>query len=166
MDSTLCVAWDKPSLSGARLQAYASLLQIQTGGQVYERPEPSNLPTDSDGEDNVDDDEDSVAAGPLAPFDETRLREAFQDRVAELVANVRSGQHVAATMFVNTAQGVKLVVAKNNGMEARDQRFLERLQDRLREVSRTQGKLACFFVLTARGTSNVSDLIHDLSRMR
>ncbi|ORX95605.1 hypothetical protein BCR34DRAFT_607900 [Clohesyomyces aquaticus] len=138
MGPTLRFSWDKPSLSGPRLQAYASLLRIQTDGQVDERPEPGYATTDGDGEDHVDGDGDSVAARPLASFNATRLREAFQDWVSELVANVKGGQHVAGTMFVNTAQGLTLVVAKNNGIEGRDRRFLAMLQERLREVSRTQ----------------------------
>jgi hypothetical protein len=46
---------------------------------------------------------------------------------------------VAGTMFGNTAQSLTLVVAKNNGIEGRDRRFLEWLQEQLRKVSRTQG---------------------------
>jgi len=139
MEPTLRFCWDKPSLSGVRLQAYASLLRVQTDGQVHERPKPGSTPTDGDGEDSVDGDGDSIAAGTLTSFGATRLREAFQDRVAELVANVKGGQHVAGTMFVNTAQSLTLVVAKNNGIEGRDRRFLERLQEQLRKVSRMQG---------------------------
>jgi hypothetical protein len=165
MDPTLRFSWDKPSLSGVRLQAYASLLRVQTDGQVDERLEPGNTPTDGDGKDNVDGDGDSVAAGPLASFNATRLREAFQDRVAELVANVKGGQHVAGTMFVNAAQSLTLVVAKNNGIERRDRRFLERLQERLREVSRTQGRIACFLITTPWQLSNVISLICNVSRM-
>jgi hypothetical protein len=97
MESTLRFSWDRPSLSGVRLQAYASLLCVHTDGQVHERLEPGYTPTDGDGdgEDNDDEDGGSVAAGPLASFDATRLREAFQDRIAELAANVKGGQHVA-----------------------------------------------------------------------
>ena len=166
MEPTLRFCWDKPSLSGVRLQAYASLLRGQTDGQVHERPKPGSTPTDGDGEDSVDGDGDSIAAGTLTSFGATRLREAFQDRVAELVANVKGGQHVAGTMFVNTAQSLTLVVAKNNGIEGRDRRFLERLQERLREVSRTQGKLACSLDPTPWQLSNVMSLICYASRMR
>jgi hypothetical protein len=91
MEPTLRFSWDKSSLNGVRLQAYASLLRVQTDGQVHERLKPGSTPTDGDGEVNVDSDGDSIAAGPLNSFDATRLREAFQDRVAELVANVKAG---------------------------------------------------------------------------
>jgi hypothetical protein len=60
-------------------------------------------------------------------------------------------------MFVNTAQSLTLVAAKNNGIKGRDRRFLGRLQERLREVSRTQGRLGCFLNSTPWKLSNFNE---------
>ncbi|KAF2120771.1 hypothetical protein BDV96DRAFT_595184 [Lophiotrema nucula] len=139
MSMAIPLSWDQPSLSGDRLQAYASLLRIQKDGQIYERLEAEYEPGDQHMISGYeDDDTNSIAVNDLSSFNEDRLKAAFQDRVAELVANVKGGHHVAATQIFDTPQGIKLVVAKNEGLDKRDPEFLQKLQDLLRDISRTQ----------------------------
>ena len=86
-------------------------------------------------------DADSVVAQTIPSFDDTKLKQSFQDRVAELVSNVRGGSHVAATLLLNLPEGVKLVVAKNEGFDKTDKEFLVKLQNFLKEISRPPGKI-------------------------
>jgi hypothetical protein len=48
----------------------------------------------------------------VSSFDDTKLREAFQDRVAELISNVRGGHHVVATLMVESSKNLELLFAK------------------------------------------------------
>ncbi|KAL2855376.1 hypothetical protein BJY01DRAFT_243339 [Aspergillus pseudoustus] len=100
-------------------------------------------------ENNDDDDDDetqtAVAQG-LSDFDEPRLKRAFfLDRVAELVSNIRNGQHVAASVLVETREKCTVLVAKNNGFKEKygrfyqkDRLFLKDLEISLKEISRTK----------------------------
>jgi hypothetical protein len=132
-------SWDFPSLNQDRFQAYSSLLRLRNGGQIDERLE-AEYELETNGSITGCEDMDSVVAQPISSFDDTRLKESFQDRVAELVSNVKGGYHVAATLLLNLPDGIKLVVAKNEGFNKTDKMFLGKLQDFLQDVSRTPGK--------------------------
>ena len=133
-------SWDLTGLNQDRFRAYSSLLRLRNGGQVDEYFEAEHELEDECSLVGYDD-ADSIVVQNISPFDDTKLKEAFQDRVAELVSNVKGGYHVAATLMINLPEGVKLVVAKNEGFNKRDEEFLGKLQDLLREIARTPSKI-------------------------
>jgi hypothetical protein len=71
----------------------------------------------------IHEDASSNANLAMSSFDGIRLIESFQDRVAELVSNVKGGYHVAATLLVHSPEGPKLVVAKNEGFNEAEKKF-------------------------------------------
>ena len=105
-------SWDLAGLNQDRFRAYSSLLRLRNGGQVDEYLEAEH---ELKGKCSLVgyDDADTVVVQTISSFDDTNLKEAFQDRVAELVSNVKGGYHVAATLMINLPEEVKLVVAKN-----------------------------------------------------
>ncbi|KAF1986884.1 hypothetical protein K402DRAFT_454120 [Aulographum hederae CBS 113979] len=127
--------WDLSGLDLDRFRAYASLLRLRSGGQVDERLEAEQI-LQIENSSAESDDADSVAPLAVILFDETRLREAFQDRVAELVSNVKGGYHVAATLLVEMPDVAQLVVAKNESFSPTDENFLAKLQDLLRAIAK------------------------------
>jgi len=133
-------SWHLPGLNQNRFRAYSSLLRLRNGGQIDEY-----LEVEHDLEDKCNpvgyDDADSVVVQTISSFDAAKLKESFQDRVAELVSNVKGGYHVAATLMINLPEEVELVIAKNEGFNKTDIEFLGKLQDLLREISRTPSRI-------------------------
>jgi hypothetical protein len=143
--------WDLPGLNQQRFRGYASLLRLQSGGQVDERFE-SEIELESEKDHIACEDDDSVVAQNVSSFDGTRLRHSFQDRVAELISNKKGGYNVAATLLIDSVDGVTLVVAKNESFSTADKEFLSKFQDLLRDVSRTSGKTPQHLISAASNT--------------
>lgn len=103
-------------IHGSRFQAYAKLLKLRSGGQA-DRPEYSTafLADDEPGDEESDageDTNDSVARAMLSDSREDRMKRAFLDRLAELVANAKGGPHVSATMMIEWPDRAVVLVAK------------------------------------------------------
>ena len=144
--------WGLDGLDEARFQAFASLLRLKTGGQ-FQAPS-DNRPTKPSGinlnalqtswvEDRIDGDElsdnDSVCPGDFETFDDERLKRQFLDRLAEIIANVKGGPHVTATLLVDWPDYAKVFVAKNYGLTESDRDFLTELQDNIRGIASSDG---------------------------
>lgn len=132
--------WDLLGLNLERFRAYTSLLSVRNGGQFNEREEAEYelSYTDRSGR---SEDTDSIVAQAMTSFDDTRLQESFQNRVAELVFNLKGGYHVTATLLFHYAGKPELVIAKNEGFNTREKDFLVKLQALLRGVSNTSSKI-------------------------
>lgn len=132
--------WGLRGLDEAKFRAYANLLRLRHNGQVQAPSIPARDQDDTTcAVTNNDDDSDANTLVPeeLVSFNETRLKETFQDRVAELVSTEKGGYHVAANLFVEQDGRAKLLVAKNRRFKQRDREFLDSLQSTLREISST-----------------------------
>ena len=131
--------WDRKGLNKARFQVFAKLLRMRNGGQA--EPPTSYEDIQDDEEDkNVDADAYSTKAQTLTDFDDKRLRQSFLDRIAELVANIKEGQHVTAALMVESPEKVQVFVAKNKGIEKNDTVFLKKLEARLRSIASVDRK--------------------------
>lgn len=133
-------SWQTAGLNQARFQAYAALLRIKSGGQVNDRPE---IVYELNADDDIGDYDDakSDSAVTLSFSDETRLKAAFQDRIAELVSSNKGGQHVAATSMIESIESVTVVVARNGELQEADENFLRKLQELLRAVAKNPSKV-------------------------
>ena len=137
--------WKANGLDRARFEALAKLLRLRYHGQV-EAPtrfddEPQLHSPDNDDVDFELDDADSATAATLADFNISRLRSAFLDRLAELVANEKGGHHVSATLMMNSHDQVRVFVARNSKFRPRDEEFLARTEALLQRIAADQGWL-------------------------
>lgn len=55
--------------------------------------------------------------------------------MAELVSNVKGGSHVAATLLIESPDELELLVAKNEGFNEKDKKFLRDLEGKLRAIA-------------------------------
>lgn len=146
-------------LNRARFQAYAKLLRLRSGGQA-EPPEDSLafLTDDDEGPDAGEDDDDSIAPAALFDGHEDRMKRAFLDRLAELVANEKGGPHVSATLMVEWPDRVVVLVAKNTGIDRDLATFLASLEVLIRRVAMSGSwavlPLSSPYLNTRRGVDN------------
>jgi hypothetical protein len=126
--------WQSAGLNQARFRAYSSLLLMKAGLQVGDRLEPEEDPDDQDTIDTHDD-TDSISPQILTSFDESKLKAALQDRIAELISNVKGGQYVAATLLVERQDILTIIVARNEGLNQKDRKFLRNLERLLRDIA-------------------------------
>jgi ribosomal protein S6E (S10) len=84
---------------------------------------------------SIDADADSDKLQTIADFDALRIKRVFSDRLAELVANIQGGRHVTATLMVESADKVQVLVAKNKGLTEYENGFLKKLESRLRSIA-------------------------------
>jgi hypothetical protein len=131
--------WQSAGLNQARFRAYSSLLLLKTGIQVSHRLDPEDNFSDCD-EYDLSDDADSISPQTLSSFDEVKLKEAFQDRVAELVSNLKGGEYVAATLLIEHVDCFEVVVARNEGLNQADRKFLRKMQSLLRGIAKGSGE--------------------------
>lgn len=135
--------WGLEGLDHQKFRAYTSLLQLRCGSQ--EDPDWAskfNLNDEkAEAIDNQDDDDVNTVNGQqISDFDETKLKQAFLDRLAELTSSIRKGGHIAATLLLQTDEATTVFVAKNNGFNGTDLSFLESIQACLRDISHTESK--------------------------
>jgi hypothetical protein len=135
--------WQAAGLNEARFRAYSTLLRIKTGGQVGERLKPEPNP-EAHNEDDINRndfcDTSSVSVDTISSFDEAQLKNAFQDRIAELISHSKGGRYVTATLLEERLDSVTVVVAKNNGLNLAEKKFLRKLQELLRSVAKAPSK--------------------------
>jgi len=94
------------------------LLRLRYHGQV-------EAPTRFDGSDLGMKDGDSCKVSILAGIDTSKLPRAFLDKLAELMANEKSGHHVSASLMTTDSQGqVRVFVARKSKFRANDEAFL------------------------------------------
>lgn len=129
----------RPSLEGwdkSKFEAYAKLLRLKNGGQIEEASDSTERADEQEISDL--DSPDSVNVKPLSRFDETKLKRSFLDRLSELVANEKGGQHVSASLMVEWPDRVDVLVAKNTGFRESDPsvQFLETIASSLRGISK------------------------------
>lgn len=116
----------RPSLSALdgwdrfRFEAYVKLLLLKSCRQIEE---PSDLteiveeqakPLDLQKSDSID-------VNILSVCDEDKLKSAFLDRLSELVANDKGGDHVSSSLMVEWPDRVEILVAKNTGFKKNNQ---------------------------------------------
>lgn len=134
--------WGLEGLDYQKFRAYTTLLQLRCGSQ--EDPDWASKFSFSDNKveafNNQYDDADTVTAQQISEFDETKLKQAFLDRLAELTSSIRKGEHVAATLLLQIEEASTVFVAKNNGFNGADLSFLESIQTCLRDISHTESK--------------------------
>jgi len=132
--------WEANGLDRARFEALTKLLRLRYHGQVEPPSRFDELKHDArSDEDSVADDADSTNALMLTDFDPDRLRRAFLDRLAELVANEKGGRYIAATMMVNGQDKVDVFVSRNDKFHPNDVTFLEQTEALLRLIARGVG---------------------------
>lgn len=142
--------WGLEGLDYQKFRAYTTLLQLRCGSQ--EDPDWASKFSSSDNkakefENQDDNDADTVTAQQISDFDETKLKEAFLNRLAELTSSIRKGGHVAATLLLQTDEASTVFVAKNNGFNGTDSSFFESIQTCLQSISHTESKLNSMAVL-------------------
>lgn len=132
--------WEANGINRARFEALTKLLRLRYHGQVeppFRFDEPQHdARTDGD---SVFDDVNSTMALTLTDFNPDHLRRVFLDRLAELVANEKGGQHIAATMVVNGRDKVVVFVARNDKFRLNDVTFLEQTEALLRLIAHGLG---------------------------
>lgn len=136
--------WGLEGLVYQKFRAYTTLLQLRCGSQEDPHWASKLIVSDDNAEafDNQDDnDADTVTAQQISDFDETTLKKAFLDRLAELTSSIRKGRHVAATLLLQTDEDFTVFVAKNNGFNGTDLKFRENMQKCLRNISHTESEL-------------------------
>jgi hypothetical protein len=69
----------------------------------------------------LDEDADSTVAQDISSFDDTKLKEAFQESRSS--SDVRGRCHVAATLMIELLEEVKLVVVKNEEFNDAHRKF-------------------------------------------
>ncbi|KAK0666022.1 hypothetical protein QBC41DRAFT_157052 [Cercophora samala] len=128
--------WGLEGLQRARFEAYARLLKLRNGGQAEEPSDFANLP-DAELDTTEGEDCESTKTHVATATEDGRLKRAVLDRLSELVANAKGGQHVSATLMLEWPDRVHLLVARNSGFKEKDQSrdMLERLARNLREVA-------------------------------
>ena len=159
----------QPSLSALdgwdrfRFEAYVKLLLLKSGRQIEE---PSDLTeiVEEQAESLDLQNSDSIDVNILSMCDEDKLKRAFLDRLSELVANEKGGDHVSSSLMVEWPDRVEILVAKNNGFKEKNNQndpkknikkdhsveILETIQSSLREISK----------LDRRGSSNLRSPFH------
>jgi hypothetical protein len=132
--------WEANGLNRARFEALTKLLRLRYHGQVEGPRRFDEKQQNAEIEDDfVLDELESDKAALLTNFDHDRLRRAFLDRLAELVANEKGGRHVSATMMVSGPDTVGIFVARNSTFRTKDLRFLEQIEEQLRLIARGTG---------------------------
>lgn len=84
-----------------------------------------------------EDTDDYVAPATLSDGSEDRMKRAFLDRLAELVANDKGGPHVSATMMIEWPDRAVVLVAKNIGIDKDLATFLAELEAIIRKLSQS-----------------------------
>jgi len=147
--------WGLNGLNEPRFRAYSNLLSLRNGGQIDSPSETERFHNNENEGMDGDDDADTVVAQEITSFSNTKLKEVFQDRVAELVSNAKGGYHVAATLLIEWQEEAKLLVAKNETFKQRDRDFLELLQTRLRAIASTDRKNSLSVGFLCANTSRI-----------
>jgi hypothetical protein len=110
---------------------------MKTGGQVTDRLEPdSDSQAEDEDEDDGYDDTNTLSIRTLASFDEGKLKDALQDRFAELVSNRKNGEYVAATLLAESPDKLAIIVARNEGFSNDDRKFMRKIESLLRNIAR------------------------------
>lgn len=124
------------SLNRARFQAYEKLILLKSGGQAEPLEDSlAFLTYDDEGSDAGEGDDDSTAPTTLFDGGEDKMKRAFLDRLAELVANENGGPHVSATLMIEWPDRVVVLVAKNRGIDKDLATFLASLEASIRQVA-------------------------------
>lgn len=90
---------------------------------------------DNEGSDAGEDDDDSTAPTTLFDGSDDKMKKAFLDRLAELVANEKGGPHVSATLMIEWPDRVVVLVAKNRGIDKDLATFLASLKASIRRLT-------------------------------
>ncbi|KAK2611824.1 hypothetical protein N8I77_005147 [Diaporthe amygdali] len=168
--------WASKGLEQARFQAYVKLLRLRNGGQVSDAE--SFIPGANDLETyqyTIAEDADSTMQAPLAYVDDDRLKRAFLDRLAELVANVRGGRHVSASLLIESPDGVEVLVSRNSGIKngSADWEMLKSLELKLQGLADSENlvnsserlKDSLWELLLHVYESRIADYIHDTKQI-
>lgn len=141
--------WDLANVERTEFAAAASLLAITTQGRSISS---SEQPCAGEGNDSTDEEtEDWVTVTPSAGLHRiprSNLKDKFLNRLAELLARDKSAaqglsrmdsKHVAAAAWIKGTgeEPATILIAKNEGLDDRDRRMLDRLEMWLRVIAST-----------------------------
>ncbi|KAF7122850.1 hypothetical protein CNMCM5793_000960 [Aspergillus hiratsukae] len=107
-----------------------SLLNPYTSTASGKYSQPDQVADDEDGEDfddDIDQDFISVDAQPLSANSEV-LRQKFLDCVCELISHTKGGKFVTAAALREKEDEVEVDIARNNGLNADDEEYLDSLK--------------------------------------
>jgi hypothetical protein len=146
--------WNLAEIKELDFAATSALLAIKAKQRSIFYPQEADDQSSDDSEPGEDvEDEDAVTSkttSELAIFPRDALKDRFLDRLAEVFSREKSSaqcrgrkdsSHVAATAWIESdaksGSPLTVIVAKNEGLDARDREILSRLQVWLRAVSVT-----------------------------
>lgn len=123
--------WNK-----SRFEAFTKLLLLKSGRQVEEASDFIDIPSEAIETSDLES-IDSVNVNILSQFNEDKLKRAFLDRISELVANEKGGEHVASSLMIEWPDRVHILVSRNAGHKdcASNIEMLEVIASNLRKIS-------------------------------
>jgi hypothetical protein len=144
-------SWDHPELNEGAFIAFAALLHLRAGGvpTMQSSSDWSTLATnviegneedDDDDDDDYDEDEDMAATIHAGRNDRLynvayKEKAEFLDSMAEVAANKKGKQAVAASAMWEREEDVIIWVAKNRGFQKVEERFFSQIADLLSGIA-------------------------------
>ena len=140
-------SWNHPELNEGAFTAFAALLRLRAGGvpTMQSSTDGSTLATnviEGNQEDDGDDDDDDDKAASIHTDRNDRLyhvpyneKAEFLDSMAELAANKKGKQAVAASVMWEREEDVIIWVAKNRGFQKEEELFFSQMADLLSGIA-------------------------------
>lgn len=126
--------WNLEGNDRTRFRAYATLLELQSNGQIQDHQ--GGVDTGEELDEDVFDDADTTSPDILTSFDDNVLKDSLLDRIAEVASSEKAGSHVAASVLQERKGAVRLIIARNEGFVHRDVVFFREVENIIHKIAR------------------------------